>query len=73
MLVVVPGLTILAGAAPGLQLVAFRLDGDGFIGFLNGLAGLHLRDHRDRLATPDSVVDHDGAFSVYFSDPYGNG
>jgi hypothetical protein len=20
---------------------------------------------------PDSVVDHDGAFSVYFSDPYG--
>jgi catechol 2,3-dioxygenase-like lactoylglutathione lyase family enzyme len=56
----------------GYRLVAFRVDGSGFVAFLNRLESLKLRDHRGRVVTVDSVVDHDKAYSVYFSDPYGH-
>jgi hypothetical protein len=39
---------------------------------LERLESLQLRDHRGRVVTMDSVVDHDKAYSVYFSDPYGH-
>ena len=53
-------------------LVAFRVDGGGFIAFVRRLESLQLRDHRGRAVTIDSVIDHDKAYSVYFSDPYGH-
>jgi catechol 2,3-dioxygenase-like lactoylglutathione lyase family enzyme len=56
----------------GFHLVAFRVDASGFIDFVQRLADLQLKDHRDRLVTRDSVVDHQTAYSVYFSDPYGH-
>ena len=56
----------------GYRLVAFRVDGSGFIAFLTRLESLQLRDHRGRVVTMDSVVDHDKAYSVYFPDPYGH-
>jgi hypothetical protein len=33
---------------------------------------LQLKDLRDQPITIDSVVDHDKAYSLYFSDPYGH-
>jgi catechol 2,3-dioxygenase-like lactoylglutathione lyase family enzyme len=56
----------------GYRLVAFRVDGSGFIAFLKRLESLQLRDHHGRVVTIDSVVDHGKAYSVYFSDPYGH-
>jgi catechol 2,3-dioxygenase-like lactoylglutathione lyase family enzyme len=56
----------------GFHLVAFRVSANGFIEFLQRLGDLQLKDHRDRLVTFDSVVDHQKAYSVYFSDPYGH-
>jgi catechol 2,3-dioxygenase-like lactoylglutathione lyase family enzyme len=61
-----------AGRGSGYRLVAFRVDGSGFIVFLSRLESLQLRDHLGRTVTMDSVVDHDKAYSVYFSDPYGH-
>ena len=52
--------------------MAFRVDGGGFIAFVRRLESLQLRDHRGRAVTIDSVIDHDKAYSVYFSDPYGH-
>jgi catechol 2,3-dioxygenase-like lactoylglutathione lyase family enzyme len=60
------------GPASGFHLVAFRVDGDGFIQFLRRLDDLQLKDHRDRYVTSDSAIDHEKAFSVYFCDPYGH-
>ena len=60
------------GPASGFHLVAFRVDGDGFIRFLQRLEDLQLKDHRGRFVTADSAVDHETAYSVYFSDPYGH-
>lgn len=56
----------------GFHLVAFRVNAQGFTGFLRRLGELHLKDQRDRPVTFDSVVDHEKAYSVYFSDPYGH-
>ncbi len=56
----------------GFHLVAFRVDVEGFIAFLRRLQHLQLKDHRDRLVTADSVVDHEKAYSIYFVDPYGH-
>ena len=58
--------------ASGFHLVAFRASADGFLEFLRRLGDLELTDHRDRRVTSDSVVDHEKAYSVYFSDPYGH-
>ena len=40
--------------------------------FLDRLPALRLRDHRGREVTRDLAVDHDKAFSLYFSDPWGH-
>lgn len=56
----------------GFHLVAFRVTADGFIGFVQRLGDLKLKDHRNRFVTTDSVVDHDKAYSIYFTDPYGH-
>jgi catechol 2,3-dioxygenase-like lactoylglutathione lyase family enzyme len=66
------GPTDSAEGGPGFRLVAFRVDGGGFIAFVRRLESLQLRDHRGHAVTIDSVVDHDKAYSVYFSDPYGH-
>ncbi|MGH3086767.1 MAG: VOC family protein [Rubrobacteraceae bacterium] len=47
----------------GFRRVAFRTGGEGFIEFLDRLAKLDVRSR---------ATDHDKAYSVYFSDPYGN-
>jgi len=62
------------GARPtaGFHLVAFRVDANGFIEFVERLNELSLRDHRDRVVTRALVADHRKAFSIYFSDPYGH-
>jgi catechol 2,3-dioxygenase-like lactoylglutathione lyase family enzyme len=56
----------------GFHLVAFRVSADTFMTFLRRLGELQLQDSRDRSVTPDSAVDHERAFSLYFSDPYGH-
>ena len=61
-----------ARATAGFHLVAFRIGAEGFVEFLKRLDDLHLSDHRNRIVTIDSVVDHEKAYSVYFSDPYGH-
>ncbi len=62
------------GAKPivGFYLVAFRVDACGFVEFLKRLKELQLLDHRGSPVTSDSIADHAGAFSIYFSDRYGN-
>jgi catechol 2,3-dioxygenase-like lactoylglutathione lyase family enzyme len=52
----------------GYHRVAFRVDGPGFLAFVASLPVLHLREGE----APVRVVDHQTAFSVYFTDPYGN-
>ena len=56
----------------GFHLVAFRVRAPSFIRFLERLPDLDLTDHRGRRVTSDLVVDHDRAFSIYFSDPFGH-
>jgi hypothetical protein len=56
----------------GFHLVAFRVDATGFLAFLGRLGELQLNDHKNRTLTSDLVVDHQKAFSIYFSDPYGH-
>jgi catechol 2,3-dioxygenase-like lactoylglutathione lyase family enzyme len=56
----------------GFHLVAFRLDAGEFLAFLDRLSSLALLDHRGRSVTRELAVDHDKAFSLYFSDPWGH-
>jgi catechol 2,3-dioxygenase-like lactoylglutathione lyase family enzyme len=56
----------------GFHLVAFRVPAVGFLAFVGRLADLQLTDHNQQPVTAGSVVDHDQAFSIYFSDPYGH-
>jgi catechol 2,3-dioxygenase-like lactoylglutathione lyase family enzyme len=56
----------------GFHLVAFRVGAATFAEFLRRLADLDLTDHRDRHVTADLVVDHEKAYSIYFSDPFGH-
>jgi catechol 2,3-dioxygenase-like lactoylglutathione lyase family enzyme len=56
----------------GFDRVAFRVDARGFMDFLQRLTDRPLKDDQDRPVTPDSVVDHEKAYSVYFCDPYGH-
>jgi catechol 2,3-dioxygenase len=58
--------------ASGFRLVAFRVAAIGFMQFLERLVDLQLKDHRDQRVAVDSVVDHEKAYSIYFSDPYGH-
>ena len=56
----------------GFHLVAFRLNAREFLAFLDRLPALRLRDHLARDVTRDLAKDHDKAFSLYFSDPWGH-
>jgi len=56
----------------GFHLVAFRVGAVDFVRFLNGLPDLGLIDHRGRLVTADSAVDHAVAYSIYFCDLFGH-
>ncbi len=56
----------------GFHLVAFRVRAPSFIRFLEKLPDLDLTDHRGRQVTSELVVDHERAFSIYFSDPFGH-
>ena len=52
--------------------VAFRVTAQGFAEFLRRLPELALTDSGHHAVTPGSVVDHQQAYSIYFSDPYGH-
>ncbi|MCH7875310.1 MAG: VOC family protein [Gemmatimonadetes bacterium] len=56
----------------GFHLVAFRVGAATFVEFLRRLPDLGLTDHRGRHVTADLVVDHERAYSIYFSDPFGH-
>ncbi len=56
----------------GDHTVAFRTDAGGFAAFLDRLGELTLTEGRGGPLTRDSVVDHGGAWSLYFRDPDGN-
>ena len=57
-----------ARATAGFHRVAFRVNSPGFLAFVRRLGEIGLRDGEG----PPRVVDHDTAFSVYFTDPYGH-
>jgi catechol 2,3-dioxygenase-like lactoylglutathione lyase family enzyme len=59
-------------ATAGFHLVAFGVNAGGFLAFLDRLPALQLTDHHGRQVTRDLAVDHDKAFSLYFSDPWGH-
>jgi catechol 2,3-dioxygenase-like lactoylglutathione lyase family enzyme len=56
----------------GFHRVAFRVDADAFLDFVERLGELELIDARGALVTTSAVVDHDKAYSIYFCDPYGH-
>ena len=59
-----------AGVSP--HRVAFRVDGAGFLAFLDRLEDLDLVDREGEVVTEADVVDHDISYSIYFADPDGN-
>lgn len=61
-----------SGTASGCHLVAFRVDANGFLEFVQRLSDRPLLDHHRRPVTADSIIDHKKAYSVYFADPYGH-
>jgi catechol 2,3-dioxygenase-like lactoylglutathione lyase family enzyme len=61
-----------ARATAGFHRVAFVVDGQGFLAFLDRLPGLNLQDHQARPVRADAAVDHQQAYSIYFCDPYGH-
>ena len=54
----------------GFQLVAFRVPGADFIAFLRRLQHIPVFNAKGDRLTPAAAVDHDKAYSIYFSDPY---
>lgn len=54
------------------RVIAFRVDGAGFLEFLARLDTHPVYDESGRAIGPDDVSDHGAAFSVYFCDPDGN-
>jgi catechol 2,3-dioxygenase-like lactoylglutathione lyase family enzyme len=52
----------------GFHRVAFRVSGADFLTFLGRAKQLDLREGRQ----PVRVIDHETAFSAYFTDPYGH-
>jgi catechol 2,3-dioxygenase-like lactoylglutathione lyase family enzyme len=49
--------------------VAFRIDGQSFIRFLDDVASLNLKANTGGTVTRNDVVDHDMSWSMYFLDP----
>ena len=56
----------------GFHRVAFRVSADLLDRFLGRLPDLKLRDTDGREVTRAHIVDHVGALSLYFSDPWGH-
>ena len=56
----------------GFKRVAFRVDGAGFIEFLSRLGSRLVFTDDGQAVDRLQHIDHDKAYSVYFSDPYGN-
>jgi catechol 2,3-dioxygenase-like lactoylglutathione lyase family enzyme len=52
--------------------VAFRVTAKGFTEFLQRLPELALTDAGRHAVTSAQVIDHQQAYSIYFSDPYGH-
>lgn len=54
--------------------VAFRVDGTGFMQFIDHMEGKTVHDDTGNTIqiTRDSAKDHEKAFSIYFNDPWGN-
>lgn len=60
------------GPRTGFQRVAFQVDGPGMLAFLDRLGKLELNNRHGERLTRSQIVDHDGSWSIYFSDPWGN-
>jgi len=56
----------------GFHRVAFRVDGQGFLRFLDRLQEVAVFDEQGKQLTASAIVDHGRAFSIYFQDPYGH-
>jgi catechol 2,3-dioxygenase-like lactoylglutathione lyase family enzyme len=56
----------------GHNRVAFRVDAAGFLAFLDHIEGRHVPNRHGGRLTRNEVVDHLLAWSIYFSDPWGN-
>lgn len=56
----------------GFQRVAFRVGALQFMRFLMNLSDHDLTDHQGHRVTADQSVDHGGAYSIYFNDPFGH-
>jgi catechol 2,3-dioxygenase-like lactoylglutathione lyase family enzyme len=54
------------------RVIAFRVDGKGFLTFLKQLSDYEIKTRDEKVLTARDVVDHDRSYSVYFNDPYGN-
>ena len=58
--------------AAGFHRVAFRVDGSGFMRFLDRLEEHPVFDDRGEQVTARNIRDHDKAYSIYFCDPWGH-
>lgn len=56
----------------GPPLIAFGVDGDGFMTFLDRLEERSIVNSRGQSVGRDDVIDHGLAASIYFCDPYGH-
>ena len=56
----------------GFIRLAFLAGCAAFVDFVSKVSSLELRDAQGRAVGPADVVDHKSAYSIYFSDPYGN-
>ena len=56
----------------GYHRVAFRVDRQGFLAFLDRVKEHRVFAEDGKPQASLEVVDHDSAYSVYFCDPYGN-
>lgn len=56
----------------GHHRVAFRVDGQGFLSFLDRVKEHSVFAEDGKPQKSLEVIDHDSAYSVYFCDPYGN-
>ncbi|MFO7664591.1 MAG: VOC family protein [Chloroflexota bacterium] len=53
----------------GFHRVAFRVDGRGFLQFLDRLSEIEIPDRNGQRLADDQVVDHDQSWYIYFRDP----
>ncbi|XWN29918.1 MAG: hypothetical protein ROR55_20830 [Devosia sp.] len=52
--------------------IAFSVDGEAFLGLVDKLGALGVRDRAGSALSRSPLVDHQLAWSVYFADPDGN-